>query len=56
MYDGNEEDIFSSLAVLYAFDTATPYKIYPGHGDSSTLDEERQSNKYMIYAAKNYSI
>ncbi len=56
MYDGNEEDIFSSLAVLYAFDTATPYKIYPGHGEPSTLDDERRSNQYMLYAAKNYSI
>jgi glyoxylase-like metal-dependent hydrolase (beta-lactamase superfamily II) len=28
------------------------YEVYPGHGESSTLDRERRFNQYMIYAAE----
>ncbi len=47
LYGGNYETILESLKKLY--DTEGDYKIYPGHGESTTLSEERKNNIYMRY-------
>lgn len=36
---GNQKDMFESLKKLFAI--KGDYKVYPGHGDITTLDEER---------------
>ena len=52
MLDGDQQKLFDSLAILFDFDTLTDYKVYPGHGQSTTLSEERADNQFMRYAAK----
>lgn len=42
---GSQADMMASLARLAALDGN--YKVYPGHMDATTLDEERASNPYM---------
>ena len=40
-----------TLKMLYEFDRNTNYTLYPGHGQTSTMVEERQFNPYLRYAA-----
>ena len=42
---GNETDMKNSLARLEEFSNDT--KIYSGHGDLTTLEEERKNNPYL---------
>ena len=42
---GSETDMKNSLARLEEFDNDT--KIYSGHGDLTTLEEERKNNPYL---------
>lgn len=41
---GNVEDMINSIAHIKTYEEC---KIYPGHGDDTTLDSERKSNKYF---------
>ncbi len=52
MPDGDEAVIMESLAMLYDFDVQTDYKLYSGHGESSSMSAERRNNPYMKYAHK----
>ena len=47
---GNEQQMMASLKHL--FDLPGDYKVYPGHGKTSTLDIERTCNPFMIEAKK----
>lgn len=51
MKDGNEKVMAQTLAMLYDFDTNTDYKLFSGHGENSTMSEERKNNPYLRYAA-----
>lgn len=42
---GNRKDMLASLQRLAALEG--DYAVYPGHGESSTLNDERQHNPYM---------
>lgn len=42
---GNRKDMLASLQRLAAL--AGDYAVYPGHGESSTLDDERRMNPYL---------
>ena len=42
---GSVEDMKKSLAKIY--DYSDRIKIYPGHGDSTTLGEEKRNNQYF---------
>ena len=50
MPDGNEDIMTDTLAMLYEFDEKTDYKLFPGHGEGSSMSAERKSNPYMRYA------
>ena len=52
MYDGDEDTLFSTLAMLYEFDVRTDYLLLPGHGEQTYISEERMNNRYLIYAYK----
>ena len=45
LYGGNSETICQSVTKLMLMEG--DYKVFPGHGPSSTLDYERQNNKYV---------
>ncbi len=45
---GGKRTILNSLKLLY--NLPGDYKIYPGHGEDTSLRLERVSNRYMIYA------
>ena len=51
MIDGNDSAMNETLKMLYEFDRNTNYALYPGHGQTSTMVEERQFNPYLRYAA-----
>lgn len=51
MVDGNDDVMNDTLKMLYEFDRNTNYTVYPGHGASTTMIEERQHNPYLRYAA-----
>ncbi len=42
---GDDNDMLKSLKRLYNLDEN--YKVYPGHGDSSTLEYEKKYNPYL---------
>ena len=42
---GNEKNMMDSLRQLYLIEDN--YKLYPGHGEESTLDHEKFNNPYM---------
>jgi len=42
---GSEEEMAYSLNVLRTFDKKT--KLYPGHGNVTTLDKELRTNPYL---------
>ncbi|MEE1282233.1 MAG: MBL fold metallo-hydrolase [Acutalibacteraceae bacterium] len=42
---GNDDDMVKSLKRLYNLDEN--YTVYPGHGDSSTLEYEKKYNPYL---------
>ncbi len=42
---GDHEELLRSLARLSAL--SGDYRVYPGHGEGTTLDEERRYNEYM---------
>lgn len=44
-YGGSERELLASLRRLY--DLPGDYKVYPGHGESTTLQIERETNEYM---------
>ena len=46
--EGNMDSLMESLQRLSALEG--DYEVYPGHGDSSTLNRERSFNYYMRYA------
>lgn len=46
LYGGSFETLKKSLKKLCAL--PGDYKVYPGHGESSTLDHERRHNPYII--------
>lgn len=50
MPDGDEDVMTRTLIMLYEFDPAHDYKLYPGHGECSSMSEERKNNPYMKYA------
>ncbi|MBQ5316926.1 MAG: MBL fold metallo-hydrolase [Oscillospiraceae bacterium] len=52
MPDGDNDVMMDTLAMLYDFDTFTDYKVFPGHGDSTTMFRERRENSCMLYAAR----
>ena len=52
MPDGDQSVMMDTLAMLYDFDTFTDYKVYPGHGDATTMVRERRENSCMRYAAE----
>ena len=52
MPDGNDAVMTETLAMLYDFDTFTDYKVYPGHGEATTMFRERRENRCMLYAAR----
>jgi glyoxylase-like metal-dependent hydrolase (beta-lactamase superfamily II) len=43
LYGGNREDIKKSLKYLFTLDDS--YKVFPGHGDVTTIGEERDNYK-----------
>jgi glyoxylase-like metal-dependent hydrolase (beta-lactamase superfamily II) len=43
LYGGNKEDIKKSLKYLFTLDDS--YKVFPGHGDVTTIGEERDNYK-----------
>ena len=43
------------VAMLYDFDTKTDYKLFSGHGENSTMFEERAHNPYMKYAWEHFA-
>ncbi len=45
LYGGNSEIICQSVTKLMMLDG--DYKVYPGHGPSTTLEYERHNNKYV---------
>ncbi|WRS28243.1 MBL fold metallo-hydrolase [Oscillospiraceae bacterium MB08-C2-2] len=45
LYGGDYQQLKASLAKLAAL--KGNYKVYPGHGDSTTLEEERRNNPYV---------
>jgi len=47
---GNQEDMINSLQKLSNF--KTNYKIYPGHGEETSLKYEKGSNLYLNFWAK----
>lgn len=49
---GGVKAMFNSLKKLY--NLKLNYNIYPGHGENSTLDYEKQNNRYLIYADKKF--
>ena len=50
MDDGDEKAMFASLALLWdKFENSDPL-IFPGHGESSTMADERRHNRYFRYA------
>ena len=51
MIDGSDEAMTDTLKMLYEFDRNTNYTLYPGHGQTSTMVEERQFNPYLRAAA-----
>ncbi|MCI7767134.1 MAG: MBL fold metallo-hydrolase [Oscillospiraceae bacterium] len=51
MVDGNDDVMSDTLKMLYEFDRNTNYTVYPGHGASTSMVEERQHNPYLRYAA-----
>lgn len=55
MPDGSEKAMYESLAMLYDFDTKTDYKLFSGHGASSSMFEERAHNPYMKYAWEHFA-
>ena len=55
MTDGSEKAMYESLAMLYDFDTKTDYKLFSGHGENSTMFEERAHNPYMKYAWEHFA-
>lgn len=55
MYDGDDEVMADTLAMMYEFDINTDYKIFSGHGESSSMSAERKNNPYMKYAYKRAS-
>lgn len=50
MPDGDENVMTQTLIMLYEFDAAHDYKLYPGHGECTSMSEERKTNPYMRYA------
>ena len=48
--DGDLNKMLASLNRLSKL--KQDYEVYPGHGESSTLDRERRFNQYMLYAAE----
>ncbi len=51
MPDGNESVMADTLAMLYDFDIKTDYRLYSGHGEGSSMYEERKHNPFMRKAA-----
>ncbi len=45
---GNFEEMMESLKRLYMLEG--DYRVFPGHGDETTLERERKSNMYMAEA------
>lgn len=48
LYGGDYEVMKKSLKKLAELEG--DYEVYPGHGDSSTLEKERKTNRYMLDA------
>lgn len=44
---GSYKDMLESIRKINEYDGDT--KIYPGHGESTTLDDERKNNKYFDF-------
>lgn len=49
---GGVKAMFRSLKRLYNLDKN--YKVHPGHAQTTTLNYEKQNNKYLLYANKNF--
>ena len=47
---GDMYDLIGSLAKLG--DLTGDFKVYPGHGEDTTLDFERKNNPYMRHALR----
>lgn len=47
---GSQQSMMESLIKLH--DLSGDYRVLPGHGDATTLDDERRDNPYMAMALK----
>ena len=52
MPDGDDDVMLGTLAMLYDFDKDVDYKLFSGHGEMTSMTEERANNPYMKYAHK----